>query len=206
VAPLACSVTSLLMPRALVQQQGAGLWIFLPFERRIVTFFLRGSWAQAICNLSLVPMSASGHYAPQPRSRADIVCDVYDTWLFRGGESWHEWKSVLYFYVLLACRKFWFSAPGGARPEPDRCLRPRHQPRQPDGSFLFHDTIYDTAIHLQETSALAVAAGWLFHFVSTSPRLGLGTHVWAVTTRQTVSIACGRGHVMRMLRMSASGR
>lgn len=78
--------------------------------------------------------------------------------------------------------------------------------RQPDGSFLFHDTIYDTAIHLPESSALGVAAGWLFHFVSTSPRLGLGTHVWAVTTRQTVSIACGRGHVMRMLRMSASGR
>jgi hypothetical protein len=56
----------------------------------------------------VVPMFASGHCAPQPRSSCTTVWGTYDMWMFQGSRAWSQWGVVHRSCVLLVCRKFWF--------------------------------------------------------------------------------------------------
>jgi hypothetical protein len=54
-------------------------------------------------------MCVSGHCAPQPRFSYFMTWGTYDMWMFWGSRAWSQCGVAHHFYVLLACRKFWFS-------------------------------------------------------------------------------------------------
>eukprot|EP01047_Picozoa_sp_COSAG01_P069824 COSAG01_NODE_10431_length_2167_cov_8.562863_2_plen_189_part_00 len=52
--------------------------------------------------------------ALQPRSsyattHISTIWGAYDMWMFQGSRAWFQWGFVRHSYVLLVCRKFWFS-------------------------------------------------------------------------------------------------
>jgi hypothetical protein len=56
----------------------------------------------------VVPMFVNGHCAPQYRPSYTTARNAYDMWMLQGSRAWSRWGVVHRFYVLLACRKFWF--------------------------------------------------------------------------------------------------
>jgi hypothetical protein len=68
----------------------------------------------------LVPMCVSGPCATQPCSNYTTVWGSYNTWVFRGSRACSQGGVVHRAYVLLVCRKFWFSDQGAIPPGTSR--------------------------------------------------------------------------------------